>query len=165
LSTTSYLGVDPGLSGALALLRHGELLVVDMPTLAAGKKRTIDEIELARLIDRWATECQPMVVLEQVAAMPTDGAAGAFSFGRGYGVIRGILRAHFLQIIDVTPVKWKRAVGIPSGAGKDASRALAKELFQQQAKLFYRVKDDGRAEAALMAVYGQKTSALTLAAA
>ena len=79
---------------------------------------------------------------------------GAFTFGRGYGLLRGILRAAFVPITDVTPAKWQRDLGIKSGAGKDASRALAKEHFQRDAGLFARVKDDGRADAALIALWG-----------
>ena len=45
-------------------------------------------------------------------------------------------------------------LGIPVGAAKDQSRALASNLFPQSAYLFKRVKDDGRAEAALIAYYG-----------
>jgi crossover junction endodeoxyribonuclease RuvC len=151
----TILGIDPGLSGALALLRpDGALAVHDMPTLQAGKRREIDEIELARLID--AAGPIERAVLEQVGVRPGEGAVGAFSFGRGYGLIRGILRAHFVPVVDVTPQRWHRAMGIKAGAGKDASRALAKELFQHQAELFARVKDDGRAEAALIALWGTR---------
>jgi crossover junction endodeoxyribonuclease RuvC len=148
----TILGIDPGLSGALAFLRSDGLVIHDMPTLTAGKKREIDEIELARLID--AAGPIDHAFLEQVGTRPGEGAVGAFAFGRGYGLIRGILRAHFVPIINVTPAKWQRDLGIKTGAGKDAARAMAKERFQHQAGLFARVKDDGRADAALIALWG-----------
>lgn len=149
------LGIDPGLSGALAFLApDGALTLHDMPTLTAGKRREIDEIELARIID--AAGPIERVFLELVGVRPGEGAVGAFTFGRGYGVIRGILRAAFIPIIDAPPAKWQRDLGIKAGAGKDASRALAKELFQRDAGLFARVKDDGRADAALIAAWGRK---------
>lgn len=149
---TTILGVDPGLGGALALIGPVGLRVLDMPTLQPGKRRIIDEIELARLID--AAGPIDRAYLELVASRPGEGSVQSFSFGRGYGVIRGILRANFIPIVDVTPATWKRAVGIPAGSGKDASRAKAKDIFQREAGLFVRVKDDGRAEAALIAHYG-----------
>jgi crossover junction endodeoxyribonuclease RuvC len=150
----SILGIDPGLGGALALLdaTGGHLLIHDMPTLKAGKRRTVDEIELARIID--AAGPIAKAILEQVGPHRGEGPLGAFSFGRGYGLIRGILRAHFIPIIDVPPVRWQRALGIKAGAGKDAARALAKERFQRDAALFVRVKDDGRADASLIALWG-----------
>jgi hypothetical protein len=51
---------------------------------------------------------------------------------------------------------WKRAVGIPPGkdGAKDAARSEAIRRWPQKADLFARVKDDGRAEAALIAVAG-----------
>ena len=121
-------------------------------TLQARKRRTIDEIELARLVD--AASPIDTAFLEMVGPHRGEGALGAFSFGRGYGVVRGILRAHFIPIVDVAPIRWQRAMGIPAGAGKDAARALAKERFQRDAALFVRVKDDGRADAALIAAWG-----------
>jgi hypothetical protein len=42
------------------------------------------------------------------------------------------------------------------GAGKDASRSLAANTFSAYAALFRRAKDDGRAEAALLAEYGRR---------
>ena len=125
-----------------------------MPVLTVGKKREIDEVELARLID----SAGPIhtAYLEQVGTRPGEGAVGAFSFGKGVGLLRGILRAHFIPVVDVTPQRWQRAMGIKAGAGKDASRAMAKELFQRDAGLFARVKDDGRSDAALIAEYGRR---------
>ena len=150
----TILGIDPGLSGALAFLGPSGLVIHDMPVLTVGKKREIDEIELARIID--AAGPIERAYLEQVGVRPGEGAVGAFSFGRGYGLLRGILRAAFIPITDITPAKWQRDLGIKAGAGKDASRALAKEHFQRDAGLFARVKDDGRADAALIALWGRK---------
>lgn len=152
------LGIDPGLGGALAFIADdGVILVHDMPTIQAGKRRTIDRIELARLID--AAGPIEAAYVEKVGTRPGEGAVGAFSFGRGVGIIIGILTAHFIPVHEVTPASWKAKVGIKAGAGKDASRALAKEFWQRDAGLFARVKDDGRAEAALIAFYGREVRA------
>ena len=92
--TTAILGIDPGLSGALALYDvDGSLEVVDIPTLQL-KKRVIDEYALARIIDDWSPRIRE-VWLEQVGTRPGEGAVGAFTFGRGYGLIRGICAASF----------------------------------------------------------------------
>ncbi len=150
-------GIDPGLDGAIAFLADGVLKIHDMPTLTLGKKRSIDEIEFARIID--AAGPIEAAFLEQVATRPGEGAVGAFSFGRGYGFLRGVLRANFVPITDLTPNKWKRAFAIPPGSGKDMSRHIAKCLFQRDAGLFARVKDHGRAEGALIALYGARSLA------
>jgi crossover junction endodeoxyribonuclease RuvC len=51
---------------------------------------------------------------------------------------------------------WKREVGIAPGkiGAKDAARSQAIRRWPAQASLFARVRDDGRAEAALIAVAG-----------
>ena len=148
---TAILGIDPGLSGALALYDvDGSLEVIDMPTLQL-KKRVVDEYALARIIDNWSGHIRE-VWLEQVGTRPGEGAVGAFTFGRGYGLIRGICAANFLTIIDVTPATWKRALRVP--AEKDGARAAASRIFPRHAGTWSRVKDDGRAEAALIARHG-----------
>lgn len=151
MSASAILGVDPGLSGAMALYDvDGTLEIVDMPTLQL-KKRVVDEYALARIIDNWSSRIRE-VWLEQVGTRPGEGAVGAFTFGRGYGLIRGVCAANFLSIIDVTPATWKRALRVP--AEKDGARAAASRAFPRHAEMWARVKDDGRAEAALIARYG-----------
>ena len=151
------LGIDLGLGGALAFYDDdtGELVIHDMPVLTKGTKREIDEIELARIIDAHPYKID-RAVLEQVGTRPGEGAVGAFTFGLGAGLVRGIIRANFIPLTSVTPARWQRALGLKSGAGKDAGRALAKELFQHHAQKFARVKDHGRSDAVLIAVYGAR---------
>jgi crossover junction endodeoxyribonuclease RuvC len=79
-----------------------------------------------------------------------------FSFGRSFGVIEGILAALILPATYVTPTIWTKGIG--RGYGKDASRARACELFPQHQKMFARVKDDGRADAALIGAWFLKDS-------
>jgi crossover junction endodeoxyribonuclease RuvC len=160
---SAVLAIDPGLSGALALYwpKTGILHVADMPTVNAGKgkasKRIIDVQELARLID----DMNKNVVgdglidhcfLEQVGTRPGEGAVGAFTFGEGVGVLRGILAANFIPVTRVTPSVWKKALGVP--AAKDGARARASELLPRHADKWTRVKDDGRAESSMLAFYG-----------
>lgn len=153
---TAILGIDPGLSGALALYDvDGSLEVIDIPTLQL-KKRIIDEYALARIIDDWSVRTRE-VWLEQVGVRPGEGAVGAFSFGRGYGLIRGLCAASFLSIIDVTPATWKRSLNV--SGDKDASRAKASSLFPRHAGYWPLKKHDGRAEAALIALHGMRQSA------
>lgn len=148
------VGIDPGKTGAIATLRDGKLVSVeDMPTieiLVSGKKR--DRQSAAALSDLLADESISHVFLEQVGVRPMEGAVGAFSFGRGFGQIEGILAAIRIPHTLVTPQVWKKKLGVP--ADKGGARLFASRLFPDHAKLFARVKDDGRAEAALIAYYG-----------
>lgn len=94
--------------------------------------------------------------IEDVGPRPQEGAVGAFSFGRGCGVLEGVVAACGISYSFLRPQEWKRIMGIVAGAKKDASRSLAIRTWPSQAKTFARVKDDGRAEAALIALAGIK---------
>jgi crossover junction endodeoxyribonuclease RuvC len=63
----------------------------------------------------------------------------------------------------ITPPVWKRAIGIPPGkeGAKVAARSEAIRRWPSQAGLFARVKDDGRAEAALIAIAGMMRKGAT----
>lgn len=153
------LGIDPGLYGALALydLQANTVEVFDVPTHNVGtarkKKITVDEYTLARAIDDVANRISG-VWLEHVWTRPGEGAVGAFSFGKVYGLIRGICAANFLPIHDVTPQTWKGALKVMGD--KDHARARASALLPRSAHLWPLKKHDGRAEAALIALYGAK---------
>lgn len=149
------LGIDPGLSGALAFLdiELGTCLVVDMPVLevkkGAGTAKQIDLSALAARIDEANIK---HAYLERVSASPQMGVTSAFNFGLGYGAIRGILAASFVPTTLITPAEWKRALKCPTE--KDGARARASELLPRFANLWPLKKHDGRAEAAMLAYYG-----------
>lgn len=156
------IGIDPGLHGAIAVLQDGSLRIHDIPTLDIGVGRTaggvkkaklvIDEVALANLFDDIAKIGPTAVWMEQVGVRPGEGAVGAFSFGRTYGLLRGMAAAHFMPTHDVTPQVWKKAMGVRGD--KDQSRLRASALRPLDARLWPLKKHDGRAEAALIALYG-----------
>ena len=151
------LGIDPGLSGALAFFdtERGDLEILDMPTLKAGTKgkNIVDIDTLAREID-----CRASFVthafLELVGTRPGEGPVGAFSFGEGYGVIKGILAANFIPRTLIRPAEWKKAMRVP--AEKDGARARASQLLPRHAEKWSLVKHDGRAEASVICVFGMQ---------
>ncbi len=90
------LGIDPGLSGALAALdAHGLRDVADMPIMARGKgtgrvKSQVNPAGILELLRGWSDPRDSLLaVLEHVAAMPGQGVAGVFSLGDSYGCLRG----------------------------------------------------------------------------
>lgn len=149
------LGVDPGISGALAFFEvsAGRVEVVDMPTIAAGtnSKRVVDEASLASCVENYRTLLAHAFV-ERVGAMPGQGVTSMFSFGRSFGVVLGVLAAFRVPVTLVQPQRWKAALSVP--AAKDGARARASQLMPGFARLWPLVKHDGRAEAALIAYYG-----------
>lgn len=153
------IGIDPGANGAVAILEAstGKLVqVFDMPsveiTVGGKNKKRVAPYLLAdelRLYDVLGTRA----IVEHVAAMPGQGVSSMFAFGHAFGLAMGVLAGMGITADLVTPAKWKRDLKV--NPGKDGSRLLAMTLWPDQAKEFKRVKDDGRAEAALLAHWGR----------
>ena len=151
------LGIDPGLSGALALLDtvSMELTVWDMPVVEVLRNRVNKrEVNPAGVADLIAGNGIEHCYIERVGAMPNQGVTSVFSFGRSAGILEGILAAYEIPYTLVTPQAWQKAAGVRDG--KDASRLRAAQLFPSSSTLFARKKDDGRADAALIAWYANQ---------
>ena len=154
--TKRTLGIDVGLNGAIALVQDGELIgVVDMPTVTLDRngkaKRQVSVPELVDIIKQFDPN---EAYVEKVFAMAGQGVTSVFSFGRSLGVVEGVLTTMKIKTTLITPQTWQKGLGMTGG--KDGSRARAMELFPEQTALFKRVKDDGRSDAALIALWGSK---------
>lgn len=154
------LAFDPGLDGAIALVDADSSLlkIWDMPSLdrSQGKGREVNPYLLADIVDEAleiAGKAKVECVIEQVGVRPGEGAAGAFKFGDGFGVLRGVVGASHLVSRYVRPQVWKKYHGLLK-KDKSASRALAMEKWPESRDLFARVKDADRAEAALIGQFG-----------
>ena len=150
------LGVDIGVSGAIAVLSGGVLIEVhDMPVLRDGPNRraTINAPLLAEILAKSHAE---LAYVEWVGPRPQEGPVGAFAFGRARGVVEGVCAALNIPVELITSPAWKRLVGVPPGkdGAKDLARSKAIARWPDKAGLFARAKDDGRAEAGLIAVAG-----------
>ena len=148
------IGVDPGKTGAIALVdSYGVLITVhDMP-LAGG----IVSATLVAQLEDWHLDEDGLfggfgpAVIEDVHSMPKQGVASSFGFGRSKGVVEGVFAGAGRPLVYVAPSKWKKDLAL--SADKDGARRRAIELWPAKAQLFARVKDDGRAEAALIAYW------------
>lgn len=150
------IGVDPGLSGALAVLADGDPAdIVDMPTRTVGEWREIDAISLTALLRGYRGRyvgADFSACLEKVGARPGDGGTSLFRFGEGAGAIRGVLESLGIRYSRAIPAVWKRRFGL-LGTEKDAARELAIRRFPSVAHLLQRKKDQGRADALLLALF------------
>ena len=150
-----FIGIDPGLHGAIAIYDGEELVVHDMPirvvTINKKKRNQLNMGELADLMRE--QDPNGLVTIEAVHAMPAQGVTSSFSFGLVFGAIQQAVVCNFYSPpLLVTPQKWKAHFSLDSN--KDSARERAAAFFPQVADLFERKKDDGRAEAALLALYG-----------
>lgn len=145
------LGIDPGKTGALAMLyKDGALFIEDAPSI----KKEINGAAVAQIIQEFGPS---VAIIEQVNSFGM-GRQSAFNFGQGVGVFKGVLAALGVPYIAVTPAKWKKHYGI--GKDKDEARATATRLFPTKADLFKRKKDADRAEAALIALWYQQAGVI-----
>lgn len=157
------LTCDPGLTGAFAAYDpvSSWLTVVDMPVFerstSRGTRTAVDEGRVIELLRAWANMGAEELIIELVSGMPGQSAPAAFNFGYGVGVVRTAALSAGLAIREVAPLVWKRAMRLPSGPKKSAAvRAVAADLLPAWRHLWPLQKHDGRAEAALLAVYAEK---------
>ena len=119
------IGIDPGLSGAIAILKNNKVMnIMDMPVMSEGKKnkRQLNSALLVSLIKENIIEGEEVsVVVEQVNAMPGQGVTSMFNFGQTFGAIKGICAALELPIFFVRPSKWKKHFELINSS-KDSSR-------------------------------------------
>ena len=153
------LAVDPGITGALASFDEAAMrliAVTDMPvttTMKRGRERNaIDVIEMTdwlRVHYEMGARC---IAIEHVQGLPGQGAPSAFTFGYGFGELLGTSRILGFNVRLVRPQEWHKDHFI-RGRGRDkaSSRNRATKLMPDAAHNWKRVKDHGRAEAALIA--------------
>lgn len=151
------LAIDPGITGAIALFHGTEFRDVwDMPIRpgrrSGGRKRRkrneVDPWAFADLVKRSGAH---QAFLEDVHAMPRDGIVGAFSFGRGLGVLEGVLAANEVDTIFVHPNEWTSRFSVYD---KDHARRIVAKTLRRHATMFERKKDSGRADAVLIGLFG-----------
>jgi crossover junction endodeoxyribonuclease RuvC len=151
------LGIDPGARGGLALISDGKVVAIaDMPAIEIKGRARVDAARLALLITEWKPDA---AVIEAANAMPGQGVVSMFQFGKAAGVALGVLAALQIPTTEVSPVRWKRALSVP--AEKGAARARASQLFPAAADWWPLVKHDGRAEAALLGLYGERNGGVS----
>jgi crossover junction endodeoxyribonuclease RuvC len=156
-----YIGIDPGLSGAVAVINDTAPVlhsVHDTPTILVEGEKTKRKYHAAAmaLLLKPFEGTPALVVLENVHSMPKQGVASSFCFGEGLGIWKGIIAAYGLALEMPSPQRWKKLLLADQGKEKEASRYKATQLFPSLADQLSRVKDDGRAEALLMAEYGRR---------
>ena len=161
------LGVDPGFAGGFALFlpetpphAPNQLIAMNTPVIEVqfmknGKKNKRHEMD----VDRVTTILRPYHIkyayIEKVHAMPKQGGTGMFRFGENFGQWTGILSGLGVTVDRrryPTPQAWKKRYELH--ADKKGSLELARGIFPLHESVFKRKKDDGVAEACLIAIYG-----------
>ena len=168
------ISIDPGLTGAIAVLVDGAPgTVIDMPLLTVGENQEVDARAIAVFI-RAAKDMNPGAavsgVIERVRAMPPKrgddgreerraGPQSSFNFGDHYGKAKATFELLGIPYMRAEPASWKRRFGL-IGQDKDAARLLAIQRFPAAAFQLQRKKDNGRADALLIALWAEHQLAM-----
>lgn len=124
-----FIGIDPGVQGGIAVLcvnDAGETYHIDK--LALKDKTEAD-------ISSWVWELSDgfndkfVVVIEAVHSSPQMGVKSAFTFGRSYGFLRGVLSSLGYPYVEVRPQAWQKAMGCLTKGDKNKTKALAQQLY------------------------------------
>ena len=154
------IGIDPGLSGGIAILKENKVLnLFDMPVMSEGKKnkRQLNSAQLANLIKKnIKTNEDVVVVVEQVNAMPGQGVTSMFNFGQSFGAIKGVCAALEVPIYFVRPSKWKKYFDLINSS-KDASRTKVIEMYPTLSEQLSKKKDVNKSDAILIARFFRET--------
>jgi len=154
-----YLGIDPGLDGGVGVIANDAKLVFGVPTLirkkAKGTKREYLVGQMANILrDTLRSGSGVLAYLEDVHAFPMQGTVSMFNMGEGKGIWLGILSALEIPYELISPQSWKKAMGL--NKDKEASRLLALRLFPELTDALKLKKDEGKAEAILIAEYARR---------
>ena len=149
-----YLGIDPGYTGAWGLIDHNGKYQ-SCGDMIHNEKHILSRLvytEISQAVDRQDLE----VIIEAVHSMPGQGVSSSFKFGMAYGAAIAIVERFNCTWHLVTPQRWKKTLQLDSDKSK--SLDLARELWPTAP--LTRKKDNGRAEALLLAEYLRREQAI-----
>lgn len=155
------IGVDPGISGALVVLADGEpVQFIDMPTYArASGGNEVDPFRMSAIVRGIVQQHSGAFIsaaIERIATRPTDSRVNNQNIGEGYGIIKGVLGSHGIRWCEVRPQVWKKYFGL-IGTEKDDARLYAIKRHPAATSCMARKKDNGRADALLIARWAWET--------
>ena len=111
----------------------------------------VDGYALAKIVRQFMPD---VAFVEKVHSMPKQGVASTFTFGDAYGMAKGVICAIGIKVELVAPRVWKGEFELSSD--KNESLEIARMIWPES-KHFTRKKDNGKAESALIALYGYKS--------
>jgi len=115
-----YLGVDPGKSGALAI-------VDDAGKYVDCVRFSETENDVVVWLDKWKGNVS-YAFLEKVHSMPKQGVSSSFRFGALYGFCKGILVSSGIPWEECPPQKWMKFLGCSTGGDKNVTKQFAQRL-------------------------------------
>ena len=141
-----FIGIDPGLTGGVAVIDNQENVLLCIPMPLKGKE--LDARLLATYIQRYSKKGNLLAVLEKVAAMPGQGVCAMFTFGQVVGEIKSVLKVLAVPYQEVRPIAWKAVIlaGLPWKADYQRLK-LEKGLSPAEEKEIRKVHNSKKAKA------------------
>ena len=106
----TFCGIDPGQSGGIALIGPRGLTEGLWLEIIETPKAEADLLHIFRHTLRPAAI--ELCLIEKVGAFPGQGRTSMFTFGRGDGILIGMLLAHDIPFQEIRPQAWQKALGI-----------------------------------------------------
>ncbi len=137
-----HIGIDPGNNGCIA--------VVDDSGYVRNWLNLKDktEHEIAEFLVEFD---DGRAVIERVSSSPQMGVVSAFTFGRNYGFLRGLMVAMRIPFREVTPAVWQKRMNCMTKGDKSITRAAAQKLWPNNKWT------NANSDATLIAEYGRLT--------
>ncbi len=158
-----YIGVDNGLSGGIAMLQNRKILeLTTMPTIVGSNNRNEYDIqEILKILEKHKKDAT--IIIEKAQAMPKLGTVQAFSFGKLYGIMLGLVNALKMSYSIVHSRTWQKEMfrDISSENTKQASVTVARQLYPEQSFLATKRSKKmhhGLTDAVLIAEFGRRHS-------
>jgi len=165
----SYLGIDPGLSGGLAVVSDDRIqFKIAMPTISLTTKEGITKTEIDRQGVLSFLKILPEhthVVIEEQLAYRSQNIIASCTICKNYGIILMALTVAHMYITEVPPDVWQEHFGIVSvkKAGGKTTKEQALEVVKAifpNVDLFASERStkehDGITDALLIAEYGRR---------
>jgi len=161
MTYSAVIGIDPGLSGGIAIMRSTQLVdVIPIPTTErdVDAAKLIKWIRLHTFADPYIGGLSVIAYIENVHSMPGQGVASVFKFGFVTGKLEGIIETLEIPLKKVTPQAWKKE--LLEGTPKDKQATIdyclrvfpGVNLIAQGARTYH----SGMADALCIAEYGYR---------
>ena len=153
----AYWGIDPGKTGAIALVTSdGSASVWDMPLLGEHHIDTMEVLDLLRAF----TGGTSYLILEKAQSMKGQGRVSIANYLTGYGMLLACAYISGVKFDEVHPATWKSKIGLKASKTMTVTQKKAMSI-QRATQLFpdvdlHLAKHHGRAEALLLAEYGRR---------
>jgi crossover junction endodeoxyribonuclease RuvC len=118
-----FMGIDPGQSGAYAVIDGAGKPVAE----CRGAESVCDRAGM--IADLLLEGEVVLAALEKVHAMPRQGVSSTFKFGQSFGEAIGLLESMQIRYEFVTPAKWQGTLGCRSKGDKNITKHAAQRLF------------------------------------